>query len=853
MDTAELVGGDAWQSKILEAIESSDGFVALISDHSVREGSCCYAEIEAALMSRTGPRIVPVIIKQDESSRGKPLRLLPLHQLNLSGFEALSEAQREAGFQQVLAALRGELPTDTALNAAKLRFGRLDFDWLFAGYRRFEGRQWLLDHIDEWVGSGSERALLISAPPGLGKTACMVRWVSEHLPIGAYHFCRHDALDTRDPRKFVASLVHQLLVLPESELPRYRELVLRRLREFSAAQLMIDDPATVMQDLVLHPLRQLDPGRRWVLVIDALDEATDEFRQLLAAAIPTLPESVRVVMTVRSGSGIESLFEPHLVRVMRLDPLGQENLHDLRLSIRARLEGMSATTSWPASRREGLIESMIRNSGGNFANVEYHLLEFESGRLSIEGLAAATGGNEAMYLRAMSSILPLTDESRVDRCLQSIAVLLASSRPMSDSEIAEVTERSLRSIRLDFDRLAACFPLATDGTRRVFHASYAEWLVNPQQPHHYQIDRREGLHMIAGWAARSKTAAAWRMLAQAQLATANPQAANDAAESVLKAGTAAAATSDTPWDTWLSLIREGVVALNRSGSSDRARGALAALIAMALEQPAVPEWDALSLVDLLAYSDRVVRPQLFSLARDCPIYVKHWLTKADPVAEGRRRRIQQALSGASEFDLLVRHGIPGIDVRGHLRGPDAAAADTWRAIDSLRASGGGVIHHATFKHGNLATVVDTLEVTDAGVKVGRILPRMLNGRGSLLEICGPRGGVLAGWLPLLHTCGFDMEVIRRAWSSRHGAALSMSAELICVDRTGRASDHDHAGNMDYLHKDVGAGCSVLRPARWRVPPPVGFRSSLIMRADVTQYVHQACEQVCQQQPALGAS
>ena len=78
MDTAELVGGDAWQSKILEAIESSDGFVALISDHSVREGSCCYAEIEAALMSRTGPRIVPVIIKQDESSRGKPLRLLPL-------------------------------------------------------------------------------------------------------------------------------------------------------------------------------------------------------------------------------------------------------------------------------------------------------------------------------------------------------------------------------------------------------------------------------------------------------------------------------------------------------------------------------------------------------------------------------------------------------------------------------------------------------------------------------------------------------------------------------------------------------------------------------------------------------
>jgi len=851
MDTAELVGGDAWQTAILNAIESSDSFVALISDHSVREGSCCYAEIEAALMSSRALRIVPVVLRQDEATRGKPLRLLPLHQVNLSGFDMLSEAEREAGFQHVLAALRGELPTDTALHAAKSRFGRLDFDWLFAGYRRFEGRRWLFNQLDEWLTAGAERALLLSAPPGTGKTACMVRWVSERLSIGAYHFCRHDALDTRDPRKFVASVVHQMLNIPASDLPQYRELVLRRIKEFSAAQLLMDDPASTLQDLVLQPLRQLESGRRWVLVIDALDEATEEFRQMLAAAVPTLPDSVRIVMTTRAGSGIESMFEPHLVRRLHLDPEDARNREDLQHAIRTRLLTSGAVASLNTSQVDALVEAVAKNSSGIFANAEFHLEELDAGRLSLQALATATGGNEAMYLRAMSRVLPAHDEALLDRCLQSISVLIASPVAMPDTKIAEILDRPTRSVRADFDRLAACFPVGHDGSRRVFHASYTDWLVDPKQRHPYQVDRREGLQALQRWAERTDTTAAWSLLARAQLGAADPQGSNAASTSLARAMQRAERSGDLGWEGWLALIHDATMAFEQSRRSEHTRAALVELIARALEHPEVPESDALSLVDVLAHTDRLVRSATYELALECPIYVKHWMTKADPIQDGRFDRLRRWVGDELQFELIARNQFPGIDIRGHLRSPHAAAADTWRAVETLRLGEGGLIHHATFRHEQLTTVVDLLWVTKDGCRLGRVLPRMISGTPD--EFQTRDGRIRAEWRRHFERAGFELEVVRRSWIEHFGSTPVLHSSMIGINGSERASTHDHSANIEHMISGTESSPSVSFSPRWKVRPPAEFRSAYVARHDVTGLVSQHCKENWFDDPLIGAT
>ena len=93
--------------------------------------------------------------------------------------------------------------------------------------REFIGRAWLLDEIEAWRASGKERARLLLAGPGMGKSTIAAHLAhNARLHAVAYHFCRFDEPSTRGAREFVCSLAFQL----GARLPGYRALLLHAAR-----------------------------------------------------------------------------------------------------------------------------------------------------------------------------------------------------------------------------------------------------------------------------------------------------------------------------------------------------------------------------------------------------------------------------------------------------------------------------------------------------------------------------------------------------------------------------------------------------------------------------------------------
>jgi hypothetical protein len=153
--------------------------------------------------------------------------------------------------------------------------------WDFGPYRSerckvFHGREWLFTKVREWAQDpNAERALLLTAGYGVGKTAFLAKLITDQLsglPLAAEHFCQGGIKDTLSPGIFVRSVAAQLA----TTLPSYRWLLLapeasdlRKLLEAAAQK-----PAEAWDQAVVAMLHRIPtPETHFLLVVDALDVA----------------------------------------------------------------------------------------------------------------------------------------------------------------------------------------------------------------------------------------------------------------------------------------------------------------------------------------------------------------------------------------------------------------------------------------------------------------------------------------------------------------------------------------------------------------------------------------------------
>src|SRR4051794_9008598 len=78
----------------------------------------------------------------------------------------------------------------------------------------FTGRQWLLDRVHDWIATEGKRFLLLSGPPGIGKSAFVAR-LAEIEKFDLCHFCIARQQETIDPILFTTALYeHYAHIIP---------------------------------------------------------------------------------------------------------------------------------------------------------------------------------------------------------------------------------------------------------------------------------------------------------------------------------------------------------------------------------------------------------------------------------------------------------------------------------------------------------------------------------------------------------------------------------------------------------------------------------------------------------------
>jgi hypothetical protein len=472
--------GSAWDAEIENAIRTSDAVIALLSPHSVRERGECRNEINFACDK--GRRIVPVLARRCD----RPLRINSLQYIDLENFESICEEVRATQFRRILAAIESGPEEDPAATALSNQFPRFDFDWMYSRHSRFVGRQWLLDRFDQWLRQENEPVLFLVGPPGIGKSAVLTEWVKTRMGVGGVHFCRHDREDLRNPEAMVASLAGQLL---RHDIPGHRQA----LQAFLADPHSPKDAGSMLDRLVLDPLRRQPPGHRWVLAIDALDEGGHRIYELLARIKPYLAASrIRLLLTSRPDADILQLFENKLV----LRASNEENLADVRQYIRGRLDQMPQVAALPANARAALEAQLVEQSEGTFLVAEVSADELECGRLSVDQIGDLSPGLAAMYAGLFGRRFPTRESFEPVR--RPLEIMMSAFEPVADGLIAQALGLRPRAVAESLQCLSSIVPqTGAQGVRVPFHKSLFDWLESQEPGTRFSCSREDGEYAIA--------------------------------------------------------------------------------------------------------------------------------------------------------------------------------------------------------------------------------------------------------------------------------------------------------------------------------------------------------------------
>ena len=391
-----------------------------------------------------------------------------------------------------------ELRSDDPLKKHLVQFNfqtEIDF---FNGKCTTGSREWVLKQVLTWFNetASENRAFVISDVAGMGKSviaAVICKRFVEH--VGACHFFKYNDSQYNNPNFFLQSLAWQLCKV----LPGYKEALIQKLSGNLGNPLNDMNIQGLFSVLFKEPFSSIsDPGKRILIVLDAVDESEyrgrHELAELISDRFHELPSYLRFLITSRQQDNLVFAFKE--LKPLSMQANDKENLNDIKLVLQDKI---------PCSNQSApdFIDSLAQKCDGSMLYA-FILAEMYKENISIHTIESLPGNVEECYAgcfkRLERELLQLVGISG-DRFLSFLSALAVAKEPLPEAFLGTLFGFENPADAMDKVANAIIVPssllvVKKDKCISFFHKSIRDWLLDPCREHYHHVNVQYGHNIL---------------------------------------------------------------------------------------------------------------------------------------------------------------------------------------------------------------------------------------------------------------------------------------------------------------------------------------------------------------------
>uniref|UniRef100_A0A9J8APR5 Ankyrin repeat domain 50-like n=1 Tax=Cyprinus carpio carpio TaxID=630221 RepID=A0A9J8APR5_CYPCA len=387
--------------------------------------------------------------------------------------------------------------------------------------RRFYCREWALEKLQRCLEArdstksveGTARVspgVLVTGGPGTGKTALLTElvWPQSEACRAAglasrclsWHYCQREDAGSIEVWRFVLGLVEQL-----KESPLLGSNYVKAISSAAIAAVLEPlhcqrEPDDTFKRAVLEPLLSLTPPAHSVfIVVDSLDSGycggngagegsisgaaatqSSSIAELLLKYIQLLPPWILLVCSARrQNKAICKIFSGF--RRLCLDDLRKPaTVRDVQQYILRRLDQDGALRRQLKPETAEMLNLLHIKSGGCFLFLERVLDGVAHGLVGLREIRDIPGTLNGLYLWLCQRLFPRRLFVHIRPLLN---ILLASPHPLTAEQLYAIAKSrdfylGIGDFQAQMGALASLFVDGPEGSKLLFHSSFAEWLTD---------------------------------------------------------------------------------------------------------------------------------------------------------------------------------------------------------------------------------------------------------------------------------------------------------------------------------------------------------------------------------------